>query len=158
MGNDQYRNEGVDEACARGIRWLSRSQRTIFEMRQYLYRKGYDEQVINDAISVLISEKLLNDEMYVREWLEVVAPSRGYGRQKIFAMLAKRGLDFDLIEDGYRLYFKDKERDVMEEVARKKLPTISGTDFEKSQKLGRFLISRGFSNGDVISYVERFLQ
>ena len=158
MSNYQYRNDDSKQAHIAAIKRLARSQRPVFEMKMYLSEKGYDDDVVLEVIELLLDEKFLNDDAYVQEWLEVVAVSRGYGKRKIFAMLRKRGISSDLIETGYVQYYRSQEMTVLERVAQVKLRSVAGSSFEKSQKLGRFLSSRGFLDSDIMSFIERFLQ
>lgn len=156
--NYQYRNEVSHEAYVLAIKRLSRAQRTVFEIRHYLYQKEFSEDVIDEVVERLTTESLLNDDAYVQEWLDVVAQNRGYGKMKIIAMLQKRGVSSEDIDRGYQRFYRDIEFDILTRVADRKLRTLSGERFEVSQKLGRFLSSRGFLESDIREYLESFLQ
>ncbi|MEK9195879.1 MAG: RecX family transcriptional regulator [Patescibacteria group bacterium] len=59
----------LDKAYDRSLNMISRRPRSIWEMRQYLKQKDYDDNVIDEILNKLSNRKYLDDEKFAEAWV-----------------------------------------------------------------------------------------
>lgn len=130
----------MEEVLKKCWRYLNRKMYTVQELSAKLRRDGFDEKVIEEAISFLQEKGYLNDEEYVRVYLEG-RKNRPKGYLAIVDDLKRKGVapsylhslreDFysleTEVEDALRLLQAGKERG------------------EDEAKIKRRLLRRGFT-------------
>lgn len=136
---------------------LARRGYSAKEMIQRLRRAGMEPELAEKVTGECIRLGLINDEMYARDYAEVLA-ARGLGGRRIRMELSRRGVaEFaaGAVED---LSGGEAERAL--QAARGKMRLIPPADpvLKKRQKLYRFLSSRGFSPDVVIQTVDKVLR
>ncbi|MCX4286198.1 MAG: RecX family transcriptional regulator, partial [Clostridia bacterium] len=57
-------------AFEKAVNYLSRSMKTVKQMREYLTEKGYAPDVVNNVVERLCELKYLNDETYAKLYVE----------------------------------------------------------------------------------------
>lgn len=77
---------------------LSRRERTEAELRAWLGDRGTSEVATEFAIATLLETGDLNDERYALTFADDKRDLAGWGRERIAATLAERGIDAGLIE------------------------------------------------------------
>lgn len=77
---------------------LARKERTSSEVRSWLSQQGAAPDVIEDLISRLEEALVLDDERFAVEFARDKRSISGWGRSRIGAALARRGIERDLIE------------------------------------------------------------
>ncbi len=147
----------IKKTRAKALVFLAKRAYGTEELRRKLIQKECDEDAVNEVILQLTAEKLLDDEDVVLQWLENVAMRRGYGYLKIKKYLLDLGFDEFLIDTCFNTSYRDKEYSIGVRVAQQKKDFFSSQrsvqgDSEKiKEKVGRFLVSRGFGEGIVYS-------
>lgn len=147
----------IKKTRAKALVFLAKRSYGTEELRRKLIKKECDEDAVNDVIIQFTKEKLLDDEDVVSQWLENVAIRRGYGYLKIKKYLLDLGFDAFLIDDCVSISYKEKEYSIGLRVAQQKKDyfstqrSLQGDDEKIKEKVGRFLISRGFNQGIVFS-------
>ncbi len=136
---------------------LARRGYSAKEMIQRLRRAGMEPELAEEVTNECIRLGLINDEMYARDYAEVLA-ARGLGGRRIRMELSRRGVaEFagDAVEE---LTEGEDERAL--QAARGKMRLIPPADslLKKRQKLYRFLSSRGFSADVVVRTVDAVLR
>lgn len=129
-------------------KYLASRMRTCREMSEYLIKKGYDEDEIHAVITEFIDFHYLDDEEYCRQYINY-ACDKGKGSLRIRQELAEKGVDREIISFALEDYYdRDSEVDRALEQAKK---TLSGKPVDEKMKgrLGRRLISLGYST-DVV--------
>lgn len=135
------------------LRIIERTLKTEKEIREKLVLKEYDEESINRSIDFLKEYNFLNDESYARMYVR--DKSKGQGKNKIKYSLIRKGLDEEMIIEELSKIDSEEEENIAYEMALKKYNTIQkreSDDYKLSQKLYRFLISKGYGY-DVASRV-----
>ena len=135
---------------------LARRGYSAKELTLRLRRAGMDQEMAEEVTGECIRLGLINDEIYARDYGEVLA-ARGLGSRRIRMELSRRGVaEFagDVVEE---LAGDEAERAI--QAARGKMRLIPPADppLKKRQKLYRFLSSRGFSPDVVMSAVNAVL-
>ncbi len=76
---------------------LNRKDYTVFEMVNKLTAKGFNKDIIDNAIAYLKSNNFLNDERYAENFIYFKLKN-GYGRKRIEYDLSKKGIEKNIIE------------------------------------------------------------
>lgn len=128
------------------LRALSRRAHTIHEMREKLKKRPHHAKELEDqVVDRLIELNLLNDEAYIKRYIESATTLRLQGHFKVKQKLFIKGIPFEMTQQIW------KEMKIPElEVAKKALKKVEKR-FQKEpaakrfNKRARFLASRGFS-------------
>lgn len=122
--------------------YLSKSPKTIRQMKGYLTEKGYNANIIEQVIVQLSNFNYLNDEAFARQFIE----SRiRYKPKSIFALgfeLRKKGIDSALAEELLAAY-KDEDL-ALKAVETKKQAWNQLDKSECRKKMMNYLRYRGF--------------
>lgn len=135
------------------LSYVSKMMHTEKQTRDYLKKKGFLNSVINNVVTKLIGYKYLDDEAYLKAYVN--AHKARKGAKKIAYELKNKGINNDLIESG----FKDVEDDddgafrIADNFFKNKEVT-----YELSAKCYRRLLSRGFSYETAKRAVDRVKQ
>jgi regulatory protein len=128
------------------LRMVERTYKTEKEIQEKLITKGYDIETVNRTIGFLKEYNLLNDENYARMYVK--DKSKAQGKSKIKYNLLKRGIEDKLIEEEISKIDCEEEENIAYGLAAKKyyiLEKRETDNYKLSQKLYRFLISKGYS-------------
>lgn len=137
------------------LRIVEKTFKSEKELRDKLILKGYDEEAINKTINILKEYNFVSDNSYVKMYVK--DKSRLQGKKKIKYDLTKKGISDKIIEEEISNIDREDERDTAYNLAIKKYNTIAKREddkFKLSQKLYRFLLSKGYDY-DTVSYVVR---
>ncbi len=147
----------VNSAFERAVGYVSYAPRSKRETEKYLRDKGYDGDVVSEAVKRLCDYKYIDDLTYAQSYVK--SKSGKYGKIRIRSELKRKGISADIIDDilsGEEFcddYTEEEydERSGAAEVARRYLKSHRGCD---AQKLKRYLAGRGFT-WDCINAVVR---
>ena len=124
----------------------SRSEHCTFEMQEKMKRWGLNEQTQTRIIATLIKGKYIDDERFARAFANDKVRYNKWGKRKVEQALWMKHIPkeisdpiFEEIEDG--LYME-----TLLPLMQSKYKTIKAkNDYERSMKLIRFAMGRGFS-------------
>lgn len=139
-------------AFEKAVNYLSRSMKTVKQMREYLTEKGYAPDVINNVVERLCELKYLNDETYAKLYVEQNLSVKGERRLK--QELQQKG-----ISSALREKYCVMENGVSQESAQKladKYMKNKPTDLKTLQKLQRYLVGRGYDFDVVNAIVKKY--
>lgn len=130
--------------------YLSFRQRTVCEMEKYLLKKSKqiscDEDVVNQIIKRLKELNYLNDLEFAKSYIILKDKTKPRGKKLLYFDLLKKGLKEETIEKALAEIDEDEEVEKAKKVLRKKSQSLkSKNDFDKRNKLQKFLYGRGFS-------------
>ena len=120
---------------------LMRRMKTESELKKKLVSLTYDDDAIDFAVSKCKDNGYLNDENYVKVYVERYAPSRGATRIKY--ELKRKGVDEKLLKDI------DDDKESARELAIK-FYKKKANDPKVKEKYYRYMISRGFEYETVV--------
>lgn len=144
-------------AYAAGIALLSRKPRTRYELSMKLKEKGYTEIQIEQTISRLEDERLIDDAAYAREWADHRVRHQGKGKMWIRQELRQKGVAKPYIEAALGTVTEETEMDSARKLAEKRWRPAAGDQVrEQKRKVVAFLMRRGYS-GAVASRIVREL-
>lgn len=138
--------------------FIERSYKTEKQVYDKLVSKGYDNKTIEKAINFLIEYKFVDDcrfaDLYIEEKL------KKEGRNKIKFSLMQKGISENIIDEKLNYIDRDMEREALNKIAEKKYKTIVKGEEDKKKiynKLGRFLMSKGYLWEDIKSVINKLL-
>lgn len=137
------------------LRIVEKTYKSEKELKDKLLLKGYDKHSIEKSIEFLKEYGFINDISFAK--LYIKDKNRTQGKSKIKYDLIKKGISEDIIESSISNIDEEAERDNAYNIAIKKYNVIAKREDDKyklSQKLFRFLLSKGYSY-DTVSYVVR---
>ena len=119
------------------LKMLMRREHSKLELFNKLKLKGYDDEIIDSAITQLTEQNYQSDERFAEAFI-LMRFNQGKGPVKIASELKLRGItSFNLSNFDW---FKSAK-----EIRKKKFGDIASSDFKEQAKQKRFLQSRGFS-------------
>ncbi len=134
-----------DKAYMRALDLLARRPRSVWEMEQYLKRKGYEHNIIQNILNMLSNRGLLDDKKFATSWVESRRLLKPVSKRRLSQELQQKKISKDIIslvleED------ETSEQDVLRDLIERKRRQ---TRYQDNEKLMAYLIRQGFSYGDV---------
>ena len=120
---------------------LSYRARSIGEVRDYLNRKDYDEEVIERTIVYLTSKAFLDDEMFSKQWLENRIRINQYSLRQIRSELRQKKVSDSIINKIIEDESIDEVKLIKQLIEKKQ----TQSKYKDELKLMQFLSRRGFS-------------
>ena len=140
-------------ALSRALKIVSERDMTERMLSEKLNADCYPEDIINSVIDKLKKERLINDERFIRGFIE--SKSTKKSKCDIMIALSSKVWDMNLCE---RLYDELKaddclkdESELIKELLRKRHYDFENSDYEAKQKEIRYLSSKGFSYDSIHS-------
>lgn len=128
-----------------GISVLSRRANSEYELRLKMQDKGFDSQLIDNAIIKLKEQKYLDDERYCEMFINDKINISKYGTRKIKEALYYKGINKEIIEEKIKNISTEDEEERAFKLGEKKLISIKEEDtLKKGRKLSNYLIGKGF--------------
>ncbi|HOT21255.1 MAG TPA: RecX family transcriptional regulator [Sedimentibacter sp.] len=128
-----------------GISVLSRYFKSEYELRLKMKNKGFNPQLIDNAISILKEHKYLDDERYCEMFINDKINISKHGVRKIKEALYYKGIDKEIIEEKIKCISAESEEERALLLGEKKLLNIKENDNRKKMsKLSNYLLGKGF--------------
>ena len=141
-----------------GISVLSRYAKSECELRLKMKNKGFEPQLIDNAISTLKERKYLDDERYCEMFINDKINISKHGVRKIKEALYYKGIDKEIIEEKIKNISAESEEERAFILGEKKLLNIKENDNRKKMaKLSNYLIGKGFEYETVYKTVRKLL-
>ena len=119
------------------LKMLMRREHSKLELFNKLKLKGYDDEIIDSAITQLTEQNYQSDERFAEAFI-LMRFNQGKGPVRIASELKLRGISSFSLSDFD--WFKSAK-----EIRKKKFGDLASSDFKEQAKQKRFLQSRGFS-------------
>jgi regulatory protein len=129
--------------------FLARREHGEQEITQKLITRGFDTDIVEAAVTVLISDGLLSDSRFAEAFV-YSRFKKGSGPQKIRAELRQRGIDDVLISVSMETV-AGQWLERVREVREKKFGAAAPGDFKERSRQMRFLQQRGFTSEQIHS-------
>lgn len=137
-------------AFTKAINYVSNNYKTKKQVKDYLYKKGYNQNTISHVIDKMEEYKYLDDESYAKQY--ILTYSKKYGKLRLVTGLKSKGISDKIIDN---LFDGDVEiENSIESVASKYLKNKI-IDDKTYIKLSRFLYSRGFQFDEINGYLNK---
>ncbi len=132
-------------AINKAISYIARYQKTEKEIKEYLFKKGFGDEISQDVIKKLKEYNFIDDDLYAQNYIKY--KTKSVGKRKLAYELRKKGINESLIDNNIDIYSQDSDSVLLvaEKYLRKK-----PRDIKTKQKAYRYLLSRGFMSEDII--------
>lgn len=150
--------DDFEKLLNKALRYLSFRPRSEKEIRDYLLKKKADEQTLEKIVKNLKEHKFIDDESFVKWWIEQRTVIKPRAEKFIRFELRRKGINQDLIDKNFEGdLVSDYEK--AKNLADKRLVRYSKlTDRNKIyEKLGRFLASKGFNYDTIKEVIDQIL-
>ena len=131
---------------------LSRRPHFRRELASKLARRGYEEDEVETALDRLEERRLIDDAKAARDFVESRSRREPFGRRRLLAELARRGVSEDHALAAVDVLDPDDEEALVAEAValwRRRNPGK-----KKPDALARFLKRRGFSHRAIVSVLQ----
>lgn len=149
-------SDDVAQALEKAVRYLAARPRSISEVRQNLYKKDFDEAIIETVIDRLIDLGYVDDEAFAKFWVQNRDDHNPRGAKGLRYELKQKGIETAIID---RVLVDFDAADAADRAARGQLyryRNISDTS-EFRRKMGGFLMRRGFNYEVVRSVIDTLI-
>ncbi len=135
------------------LKYLAIRLRSEYEIKQYLIRKGIDNKIIVDTINRLQDQGYINDELFVKAFINDKILMTNWGPYKIQNELEKYGVKY------YGNINELISSDILDNRIKKIINKLVATNKANStnmlkNKILSYLINLGYSKESVIDYIE----
>jgi regulatory protein len=135
----------ADKAFNRALGLIARRPRSEWEIRDYLRRKEYDPEFIDELVDRLRTGKWLDDNAFARMWVENRRLLKATSSRRLTQELKQKRVSDDIIKD---VLFDDQTDEIVlikEIITRKR----KQTRYQDNQKLIAYLVRQGYNYSDV---------
>ena len=141
--------ENKNQALKFAIKLLSIRKRSVFEMRNRLKRKEFENDVIDEVIKELFEYKYLNDAEFAEAYINDRINFNPRGNFLVKKELREKGVAENIVDEKIKKLFpEEKEMELAKKAAEKKIGTLN-KDLEKNkiyQKVGSYLQAKGYAS------------
>ena len=137
----------TDKAYNQALGQVARRPRSEWEMRDYLKRKDYDPELIQEIIAKLYAGKWLDDLDFARRWVETRRLLKSTSKRRLQQELKAKRVSDDVISQALQEDETDELAVLKDLVKRKR----KQSRYQDDEKLLAYLIRQGYNYGDVKS-------
>lgn len=147
----------VCEAFDAGVKYISIRLRSIKEMKDYLLKKEYSSDIVNEAIQSLISNDYLDDDKFTKAYIKDKLAFTSKGDYKIRMELSSLGIDNNIIDNNILMIDNDILINKMKKIIDKDIKSnkkYNGSELRN--KIYNHLINQGYSKEKVINVINTY--
>lgn len=135
---------------------MARREHSGEELRRKLTGRGYPEAAVEQELSRLVDDRLLDDSRFAEAYA-VWRESRGFGPVRVRAELVHKGVDSTIIERTLGRLDIDWSASALA-ARRKKFGGSAVRDLRERAKQTRYLEYRGFTRDQIRDAIEHYDQ
>lgn len=145
-----------NKALSKCMQMCSRKEYCTADIKEKLYNWEISDINVDKIINALIDQKFLNEERFVRAYVNDKIKFNHWGRKKISFYLKSKGVDSKLINTELAKLDEQEYEKIVKIEIEKKLPKIKAkSDYERNGKLVNYLASKGFESDLVFKTLEK---
>lgn len=145
----------LQRAERKALSLLEYKDRTRKELQDRLLRLEYPEHVVEDAVAYVELYGYINDEEYVRRYMEYKADSKS--RRQIMQELRQKGIKSSLLEHIWDEY-EYNEMEILEGQLEKRIRQKGTVTEENFQKFYNYFARKGFSSHTILYLLKKYKQ
>lgn len=145
----------LHRAKMKAMSLLKYQDRTRKELKDRLMRAEFPEFITEGAIAYVESFGYINDEEYVRRYMEYKAGTKS--RIQIKMDLRKKGIGTEILERIFDEY-EYEEDDVLEEQVQKRIRQKGSVTKENFQKYYGYFARKGFNSVKIIDLLRKYCE
>ncbi len=148
-----YNEDQYKQALSGAFLHMSRSEKSEKQVRDFLCKKGFNEDISERVINRLKELNYLDDYTLAKNFAE---NSRNSGVNAIKMKLKIKGISEDIINDVLNEFSEDDQLIKAVELAKKQLPKyLKYEHYDQKRKINDFLYRKGFQWDVIKDAVER---
>ena len=133
----------------------SKREYCVIDIKKKLIKWEVSESDQIKIINNLIKEKYIDENRYVLAFVNDKFAFNHWGKIKIKYHLKQKRIDKEIINKYIdKINHSDYEQTILEEIKKKKKTVTGKNEFEKNQKVARFVISKGFEPQKVFDFLQ----
>ena len=139
------------------LKYINTRLRGSKELTEYLKKKGYECNNINQVLDMLKKQGYLDEATYARSFIHDKILMTNYGPNKICGELEKLGIDNNIILDKISVYTKEIEYERINKIIEKqiKINHNKGAALLKI-KIQAFLLSLGYTSSYINECINKY--
>lgn len=138
--------ENVNKAYGDAVNYLSYQLRTKKEIKEYLYKKEYHRDAVDDVIKRLEDLRYLDDESYAKSFINTQLRTTANGPKIIEQKLVQKGVPENIIQDKIFDIDEDVLLENANEFAQKQIRKQKRASFQQMMtKIRQSLYQKGFN-------------
>ena len=155
----EQHDQNIKQAYSKMAQLCSRSEQCSADIRKKIMAYEIVEEIVDEIIDKLIEEKFIDDERYVRAYVNDKFKINKWGKLKMRHYLHAKGLSNEVIEKGLKSIDEEKYKALLVKTMKAKAKAIkSKNKFEKMGQIIRFTQSRGFEPELIHRYMNMVLE
>ena len=145
--------EQLRQAKLKALRLLERMDRTEAQLREKLLQAEFDSEMVEKAIAYVKSFGYINDERYVRNYIECRCQSKSR-RQLEQELQFRKGVSSELIQQVYEELEPVDQCELIRKHLKKKHYRNAEADDRQKRSVIASLARKGFCMSDIISVMK----
>ena len=143
----------LKRAKLRAMHLLNDMDRTESQLRTKLLNGDYPADIADEAIAYVKSFGYINDESYIRRFIESKKNSKS--KKEIYALLMKKGVDMERVQEILSEYYsaEDSLNAIRDLLRKKRYDRKSATD-QEMRKIYGYLARKGFGYEDIRQVIQ----
>ncbi len=149
----------AQQAFSKMAQLCSRSEQCSADIRKKILAYEIVDEIVDEIIEKLIEEKYIDDERYVKAYVNDKFKFNKWGRVKMRYYLHQKGLSDEVIHKGLDTINEEKYKMVLVKTMKDKAKSIKGKDkFTKMGQIIRYTQGRGFEPELIHRYMNLALE
>src|SRR5574343_77807 len=145
MKGDDKKSYTYDEIKKKMVNYCVYQDRSHFEVEQKMKEFLLIPEAKEEILLYLMKENFLNEERFAKSYARGKFYIKKWGKNKIRLSLLQKGISDRLIKKSFEEIDDEDYKKTISELINKTLPTYKGLqEYQKKQKVIKFLISKGF--------------
>ena len=155
----ENKDQNVKQAYSKMAHLCSRSEQCSADIRKKILAFEIVEEIVDEIIDKLIEEKYIDDERFVKAYVNDKFKINKWGKLKMRHYLLAKGLSNEVIQHGLDTIDEEKYKALLVKTMKAKAKTIKKKNkFEKMGQVIRFTQSRGFEPELIHRYMNLALE
>lgn len=145
--NEINKDNMISDVYFTALSSIKSRMKSINDLREFLLRKEYPSDMVDDAINKLINQGYLNDEMFVKSFINNQIITTSNGPYKIKKELLDKKISSDIIDNNLDLFSDEEQINRIEKIINKKIKTNNSRGgYILRTKLYNDLITLGYAS------------
>lgn len=145
----------LHRAKLKAMSLLKYQDRTRKELKERLMRAEFPEFITEGAVAYVESFGYINDEEYVRRYMEYRSGNKS--KIQIKMDLHKKGIAAETLEKVFDEY-EYEEDDILEEQVKKRIRQKGSVTKENFQKYYGYFARKGFNSGKILDLLRKYME
>lgn len=135
----------------KALKLICKKMRSIYEVKQYLKKHDFSNDMIENCVNKLVNQGYLNDLLYCKAFVNDRINLSNDGPKKIVEVLKQNNIKQEFIDEAMSVYSNELNRDRVEKLVNKQigLNNNKGCRLLK-QKILSYMINLGYDRQDVV--------